>query len=98
MWPTGLVISVIFLCVVGMIAVLQGWSSNNDSQREIGVAFLGLMGMAAVWGLRTLFGGISDEETSRSYRSQGNHDRGAGVGRLALADREVKSAPGGRRM
>jgi len=37
------------------MAVLQAWSNNTFSQRVTGLAFLFAFGMAAAWGVKTLF-------------------------------------------
>jgi hypothetical protein len=34
--------------------VLQGWSNNTPSGRAIGLAFVVGLGIAALWGVRTL--------------------------------------------
>jgi hypothetical protein len=39
-----------------VVAVLQGWSKNTASGRLVGVGFMIVMGLAAVWGMRTLLG------------------------------------------
>ncbi len=39
-----------------MVAVLQGWSKSATTDRMIGVAFMAVFGVAAAWGVRTLFG------------------------------------------
>jgi hypothetical protein len=36
--------------------VLQGWSKSAINDRLIGIAFMAAFGVAAVWGVRTLFG------------------------------------------
>jgi hypothetical protein len=36
--------------------VLQGWSKSTISGRVIGVAFIAVFSVAAMWGLQTLLG------------------------------------------
>jgi len=36
--------------------VLQGWSKSTIADRLTGVAFMAVFGIAAAWGVRTLFG------------------------------------------
>jgi hypothetical protein len=38
------------------VAVLQGWSKATMAGRAIGVGFLVAFGIAAWWGVKTLFG------------------------------------------
>ncbi len=40
------------------MAVLQGWSHNNFGQRVTGLAFVITFGVAAAWGLKTLFAAV----------------------------------------
>jgi hypothetical protein len=39
-----------------MVAVLQGWSKSTSTDHVFGLAFIGVFGVAAAWGVRTLFG------------------------------------------
>jgi hypothetical protein len=54
MWIRGAASIAIFLFVVRLIAVLQGWSKNNASGPLTGIIFLAVFGAAAFWGLHTL--------------------------------------------
>jgi hypothetical protein len=36
--------------------VLQGWSKGSTADHFIGCAFIAVFGVAAGWGVRTLFG------------------------------------------
>jgi len=46
----------IFLFLIWLVAVLQGWSKSDSSGRISGVAFVLAFGAAAFWGLRVLAG------------------------------------------
>jgi hypothetical protein len=39
-----------------VVALLQGWSKSSITDRFVGVAFMAVFGVAAAWGVRTLFG------------------------------------------
>src|SRR5947199_603333 len=46
----------ILLFIVSVVAVLQSWGNTPASGRLTGIAFMVLLGAAAFWGFRTLFG------------------------------------------
>jgi len=54
MWLKALAIFAILLFLVWINAVLQGWSNSTPSGRLVGLAFALGLGVAAVWGVRTL--------------------------------------------
>lgn len=56
MWLKILGAAALILFLVGVVAVLQGWSKSTASGRLVGVGFMIVMGLAAVWGMRTLLG------------------------------------------
>jgi hypothetical protein len=39
-----------------VVAVLQGWSKGTTTDHFVGAAFMAVLGVAAAWGVRTLFG------------------------------------------
>jgi hypothetical protein len=39
-----------------VVAVLQGWSKGSTTDHFISCTFIAVFGVAAAWGVRTLFG------------------------------------------
>src|SRR5438034_8962250 len=56
MWLKVLGTAAILLFIVRVVDVLQSWGNTPASGRLTGIAFMVLLGAAAFWGFRTLFG------------------------------------------
>jgi len=56
MWIKGLATLAVFLFLLSLVAVLQGWSGSTLSRRMTSAIFLLAFGYAALWGMRVLTG------------------------------------------
>lgn len=56
MWIKGLAALAVFLFLLSLVAVLQGWSKSTLSGRMTSAVFLLVFGYAAFWGMRVLTG------------------------------------------